>query len=53
MRDVPFFNYPNVFTRFEKELTEIILNVCRSGSFIMQKELGDFEKNLAEYTGSK
>ena len=53
MRIVPFFNYPNVFTRFEKELTEIMLNICRSGSFIMQKELGDFEKNLAEYTGSK
>ena len=53
MPNVPFFNYPNVFTRFEKELTEIILSICRSGSFIMQKELGDFEKNLAEYTSSK
>ena len=53
MRNVPFFNYPNVFTRFEKELTEIMLKVCRSGSFIMQKELEDFEKNLTEYTGSK
>jgi len=53
MRSVPFFNYPNVFTRFEKELTEILLNICRRGFFIMQKELGDFEKNLAEYTGSK
>jgi len=52
MRNVPFFNYPNVFTRFEKDLTDIILNVCRSGSFIMQKELENFEKNLAEYTGS-
>jgi len=53
MRKVPFFNYPNVFTRFEKELTVIVLDICRRGSFIMQKELEDFEKNLANYTGSK
>ena len=53
MLNVPFFNYPNVFTRFEKELTEIMLSICRSGSFIMQRELLDFEKNLASYTGSK
>jgi len=53
MRSVPFFDYPHVFTRFEDELTDIMLRVCRSGSFIMQKELEYFEKNLAEYTGSK
>jgi dTDP-4-amino-4,6-dideoxygalactose transaminase len=53
MLNIPFFNYPNVFTRFEKELTELIISVCRSGSFIMQKELESFEANLAEYLGSK
>ena len=53
MRNVPFFNYPNVFTRFEKELTEIMLDVCRRGAFIMQQELEDFEKNLASFTGAK
>ena len=53
MQSVPFFNYPNVFTRFEKELTEIMLNVCRRGAFIMQQELDEFEKNLAHFTGSK
>ena len=52
MRKIPFFNYPDVFTRFEKELTEIILNVCRNGAFIMQKELESFENNLAQYTTS-
>jgi len=51
--NVPFFNYPNVFTRFESELTEVILDVCRKGAFIMQQELEDFEKNLALFTGSK
>jgi len=53
VQSVPFFNYPNVFTRFEKELTEIMLNVCRRGAFIMQQELDEFEKNLAHFTGSK
>jgi dTDP-4-amino-4,6-dideoxygalactose transaminase len=52
MQTIPFFNYPNVFTRFEKELTEIVLNVCRSGSFIMQKELETFEDNLAKFSNS-
>lgn len=52
MKKVPFFNYPQVFTRFEDELTEIILDVCRRGSFIMQQELLDFENNLAQFTGS-
>jgi dTDP-4-amino-4,6-dideoxygalactose transaminase len=53
MRKVPFFDYPNAFTRFERELTEIMVNVCRRGAFIMQKELDDFETNLATFTGSK
>jgi dTDP-4-amino-4,6-dideoxygalactose transaminase len=53
MKKIPFFDYPNTFTRFEKELTEIMVNVCRRGAFIMQKELDDFEDNLAKFTGSK
>jgi dTDP-4-amino-4,6-dideoxygalactose transaminase len=53
MHNIPFFNYPNVFTRFEDELSEIIINVCRSGAFIMQNELESFEANLAQYLTSK
>jgi len=53
MREVPFFNYPNVFTRYENELTEIMLKICRNGAFIMQQELENFENNLAEFTGAK
>jgi UDP-2-acetamido-2-deoxy-ribo-hexuluronate aminotransferase len=52
MQKIPFFNYPDVFTRFEKDLTKIIIDVCRNGAFIMQKELESFENNLAQYTGS-
>lgn len=52
MKKVPFFKYPQVFTRFEHELTAIMLDVCRRGSFIMQQELIDFETNLARFSGA-
>lgn len=52
MKKVAFFDYPNTFTRFEEELTEIMVDVCRRGAFIMQKELDTFERNLALFTGS-
>jgi len=52
MHNIPFFDYKNTFTRFEKELTEIMIDVCRRGAFIMQKELEAFEANLSRYTES-
>lgn len=52
-RSVPFFNYPHVFTSCEEDFLSIIRNVGRRGAFIMQKDLADFEKNLAAYTGAK
>jgi dTDP-4-amino-4,6-dideoxygalactose transaminase len=52
-RSVPFFNYAHVFTSREKQFLETIKNVGRRGAFIMQKDLVDFEANLAGYTGAK
>ncbi len=52
-RKVPFFNYPFVYTHEEKELTEIFQDVGRRGAFILQQDLRDFEKNLAEFMGVK
>ena len=52
MKKVPFFNYPAVFTRHENEFTEIMIDVCKRGSFIMQQELLDFESNLTRFTGT-
>ena len=52
-RSVPFFNYPHVFTSNEEEFLGIIRDVGRRGAFIMQKDLLEFEKNLATYTGAK
>lgn len=52
-RTVPFFNYPALFAREEKELMPIIYDVLRRGAYIMQKDLLQFEENLAHYLGVK
>jgi dTDP-4-amino-4,6-dideoxygalactose transaminase len=50
-RVIPFFNYPALFARDERELAPILEDVLRRGAFIMQKELLQFEENLANYLG--
>lgn len=52
-RTVPFFDYPHIFTSQEEDLISVIRDVGRRGAFIMQKDLADFEANLAAYTGAK
>jgi dTDP-4-amino-4,6-dideoxygalactose transaminase len=51
-QEVPFFCYPNVFLREEMAFTRIFQDVGRRGAFILQRELADFERRLAEFTGS-
>lgn len=53
MREIPFFNYQALFAEKEQALTDVILNVCRRGAYILQKDLADFEKNLASFMGVK
>ena len=53
MRQVPFFDYPQLWIKEREVLLSIIDNTSSNGSFIMQSELDDFENNLSEYTGSK
>ncbi|MCC9078802.1 DegT/DnrJ/EryC1/StrS family aminotransferase [Litorilinea aerophila] len=53
MRNVPFFNYPHVFISREEEFIAIIRDVGRRGAFIMQKDLADFERHIADYVGAK
>lgn len=50
---IPFFNYPALFAAQEQELTEVILDVCRRGAFILQRDLAEFERSLAAYMGVK
>lgn len=53
MRNIPFFPYSQLFLRDEKELTEIMLDVCRRGAYILQKDCRDFEAALAAFTGAR
>jgi len=51
-RNVPFFNYPFVFNFEEEQFISIFKDVGQRGAFIMQRDLVDFERHLAEYTGA-
>ncbi len=48
---VPFFEYPRLWSDDREEFLSIIDNVSSSGGFILQKAVSDFELELANYTG--
>jgi len=47
--NIPFFDYPSIYKRFEKDFDSIFKDVCSRGAFILQKDLKDFEESLADY----
>ena len=49
---VPFFEYPRLWSDDREEFLSIIDNVSSSGGFILQKAVSDFELQLANYAGS-
>ena len=49
---VPFFEYPRLWSDDRAEFLSIIDNVSSSGGFILQKAVSDFESELANYAGS-
>jgi UDP-2-acetamido-2-deoxy-ribo-hexuluronate aminotransferase len=51
--NVPFFNYPRVYTDDRDAFLSIFDEVGKRGAFILQKDLRDFESALAAYTGAK
>jgi dTDP-4-amino-4,6-dideoxygalactose transaminase len=53
MKTIPFFDYGHIHGQYSTELTEIILNLSISGSFIMQKEVKNFENSLSSFLGSR
>lgn len=53
IRSVPFFNYPKAFGELEQEFVDIFRDVLHRGAFIMQKDLAEFEQNIAAYLGVK
>ena len=50
-RKIPFFEYPRLWTDNKQEYISIFDSVASSGGFILQKDLADFETELAKYTG--
>ncbi len=53
MKVIPFFPYSDLFTRDEDALSKVMLDVCRRGAYILQKECREFDAHLAEYMGVK
>lgn len=49
---VPFFEYPRLWSDDREELLSIIDNVSSSGGFILQKAVSDFESELADYASA-
>ena len=49
LRNIPFFNYPAIYTRFEKEFDAAFKDVCSRGAFILQKDLAEFEEALSNF----
>jgi len=53
MRNVPFFNYPYLFKSREADFLNIFKDVASRGAYILQKDLLDFEENLAKFAGTR
>jgi len=53
MRKVPFFDYPGIYNRFKGEFDQIFQDVCSRGAFILQKDLEEFETELAMFLNVK
>ena len=51
-KKVPFFEYPRLWTDHKESYISIFDRVASSGGFILQKELNDFETELAKYAGA-
>jgi len=51
-KQVPFFEYPRLWSDDREEFLSIIDNVSSSGGFILQKSVSDFELELANYADS-
>ncbi len=52
-RKIPFFNYPEIFRLNKNDYMRVIEDVLSRGAYILQKDLHNFEKNIADYLGVK
>jgi dTDP-4-amino-4,6-dideoxygalactose transaminase len=52
-RQIPFFDYPALFAELEQEIMATVRDVFARGAYIMQRDLLEFEAELAVYLGVK
>ena len=52
-REIAYFKYDFLYEEFKADVSEAIRSVLRRGAFILQQELKDFEKTIADFTGAK
>ena len=50
---IPFFNYQYLFKSKQEKFIEILKDIGNRGAYILQKDLEEFEENLAKYIGVK
>jgi dTDP-4-amino-4,6-dideoxygalactose transaminase len=53
MRQVPFFNYKVFAEQYEQDILDVTKDVLHRGAFIMQSDMVEFEKTIANYIGVK
>src|SRR5258705_8003020 len=51
VRSIPFFNYTEAFAAHEEAFVDLLRDIIRRGAFIQQRDLAEFEENLAEFLG--
>ena len=51
MRSIPFFNYSALFSAQERELIEVMRDVCKRGAYILQKDCREFEQAISKFMG--
>ena len=50
---VPFVNYPRQYQQLKTEFDGVFEEVMSGGNFILRRHLEAFEKNIADYVGTK
>ena len=53
MKKVPFFDYPQLYTSNQKDFLRIFDEVSSRGAYILQKEVIEFEKAIADFCNVK
>jgi len=53
MKKVPFFNYPELYNSNKKEFLKIFDEVASRGAYILQNDIVEFEKSIANYCNVK